>query len=581
MPNLGRRRFLAGLGATATVAPVAPLVRRPVQEGGTAAAAPFQWGVGTFDPTPSSVLLWTRLDPAAAAGRDATLTWVLARDEALTDVVGSGEVVARADAGHCATVAVDDLPDGGRWWYRFTAPDGRPSPVGRTCTLPREPARLRLAVTSCARYADGGFAVYRAVADHDVDLVVHLGDYVYEDGFSGERDHDPPRPLRTLADYRTRYAQHRLDPDLQALHARHPMVATWDDHDIAGNAWRDGAAMHDDRRDGPWGDRVAAATQAFGEWLPGRTSRADDGRVQAWRALELGTLADLVVLDTRLWGRDRQVRSSEELAADEDGRVHRELLGEDQAAFVADRLGRDGRPPWVLLANQVMLHPLRLPVPTPGLRSQLEDAGYVFVDGNAVNPDQWDGYPGARARLLDAVGDRGGVVVLTGDVHSSWAWEGPAKEGRDPRMVELVTPSVSSATFADRIPVPPDLVQLGLRTLERDLAHVELSSHGFVLVDLTEDEVVAEWWHVDPSSAGSQHFQTARSAPREPPMRLTEVFEPTGPRTGPEQPVEGAGGAGRSRSTGDDPPWPVVGVGATAAAAAVAALVAVRRRLRR
>jgi alkaline phosphatase D len=578
VPDLPRRRFLAGLGAAAAAPALPALHRAALAAPAQPDAAPFDWGVASFDPTPDSVLLWTRLDPAAGGDGPSALRWTLARDEGLTDAVATGEVLASPATGHCATAVVDGLDDGRWWFFAFTAPDGRRSAVGRTRTLPRAGQHLRLAVASCARFADGGFAAYRAIAERDVDVVVHVGDYVYTDGFAGERPHDPPHRVVTLADYRTRYAQHRADPDLQALHARHPMVTAWDDHDVAGNAWRDGAALHD-ADDGPWADRVAAATQAHEEWVPGRTARAEDGRLRAWRHLDLGDLAELVVLDTRLWGRDRAPRDPEELAAD-----GRSMLGEDQAAFVAERLGRDDRPPWLLLLNQVMLHPLRLPVPSSSLAEQVRDAGFIVTGGAAVNPDQWDGYPAAREQLLRAIGGRGGVVALTGDVHSSWAWEGPANDGGEPTMVELVTPSITSDTFAERIPVPAELVELGLRTVERDLAHVELSSHGFLLVDLTPDEVVAEWWHVDPDVAGSQQFRTARSAPLEPPMRLTEVFEPT-PDRGQEElaPPGGAapGPASGNRDDDDGPPWPAVAAGGAFAAGALAAAIAVRTRTRR
>jgi alkaline phosphatase D len=574
MPPLDRRRFLVGAGAGALTTAsglgwgVLPAKAEP-------APPPFQWGVASFDPTPTSVLLWTRVDPASGGGGDVAVSWVLARDEALADVVQEGEVRAVPGAGHCATVQVDGLADDGHWWFAFTAPGGQRSPVGRTRTLPRQAGRLRLAVASCARYADGGFAAYRAIAERDVDVVVHVGDYLYEDGLEGARPHDPPRRLTRLADYRTRYAQHRSDPDLQLLHARHPMVAVWDDHEVAGNAWRDGAASHDDASDGPWAERVRAATQAHAEWLPGRTARAPDGRVRAWRAVDLGDLAELVVLDTRLWGRDRPPRTREEVDAG-----GRSMLGDDQLAFVAERLGRPDRASWVLLANQVMLHPLELPLPAPDVTDQLVEADFIVAEGSAINPDQWDGYPEARSQLLRAMGGRGGVVVLTGDAHSAWAWEGPANDGGDPVMVELVTPSITSASFAERIPVPPEVVQIGLRALERDLAHVNLSDHGFLLVDLGLDRVVAEWWVVDPDDPASQRFDAGRSAPLEPPMRLIEVGGPTEDRTEAELAAPGAAPRDGGRPAGDDgAPWPAVGAGAaSAAAAALAAAVAVRRR---
>ncbi len=578
MSPLDRRRFLAGAGAAAA----SPLVGLGLVRGAAAqGTGPFDWGVGSFDPTADGVLLWTRARPAG--GEDAPLAWVLARDEQLTDVVATGQVLASATTDHTVTVAVDGLEPETTWWYAFTDPAGARSPVGRTRTMPaRQVERLRLGVVSCSRFASGGFAAYRALAEREVDLVVHLGDYIYEDGRGGERAHEPAETLRSLLQYRARYAQHRRDPDLQALHARHPMVAVWDDHEIASNAWRDGAPGHDPAADGPWIERLLAAGQAHEEWVPGRRSRGADGRLKAWRGLSLGPLADLVVLDTRTWGRDRQPQTAEEVGGPAPGGPSdgaRSMLGGDQAAFVARRLQDPERAPWVLLANQVMFSPLLVPVPSEALEQRIVDAGFLVVDGQAVNPDQWDGYPQARAELTFAIGGQGGVVMLTGDVHSSWAWEGPANDGGRPTMVEVVVPSVTSEPLADRLPVPATAVEAGLRSISEGLSHVEITSHGYVVVDLTEDRVQAEWWYVDPGDRSSERFGAGRTAPRSVPMHLEESEAlpdpspdpPPSPATTAPAPVPASDG-GRD--------LPLVGVGAAASAALAAAAIAIRRRRR-
>ncbi len=574
MPEIDRRRFLAAAGALG----VLPSTHRLALPGrGQAAPAPFSWGVASFDPTPDGVLLWTRAVPAD--GGPNRLTWTVAADPDLTEVVASGEVTTTDAADHCAVVTAE-LEPGRTWWYAFATADGARSPVGRTRTLPATGDRpIRLGVASCSRFASGGFAAYRALAERELDVVVHVGDYIYEDGRGGQRPHDPANPLVSVEHYRARYAQHRADPDLQALHARHPMVAVWDDHEVAGNAWRDGAAQHDDAVDGPWLDRLLAAGQAHEEWVPGRTRRgAADGRVQAWRHLSLGPSVELVVLDARTWGRDRQPRDGDELAAD--GRT---MLGADQQAFLVERLQRPARPKWVVLANQVMLHPLRVPAPTEAIGAQLEDGGLLVDGATAVNPDQWDGYAQARDELVAAAGPDGGVVVLTGDVHSSWAWDGPAAAGQPPAMVEVVTPSITSEPFADRLPVPPALVESALRQLDDDLSYVELSSHGYVIVELQADQVQAEWWHVDPADPGSQRFATARLAPRAAPMRFTEVDEP---RPDPV-PTTTPAATATTRTTlapvsdapvGDEGLDPTLAVGAAAVVAAAGGLVALRRR---
>lgn len=573
MPTpLPRRRFLAGAGAL--VAAPSAARRLSVSPRRQATSDPFAWGVGSFDPTHDSVLLWTRIRPPADAS-DVALAWEVASDEGFGDIVASGQVVAAGRHDHCVQVDVVGLPAGQILWYRFSDPAGERSPLGRTRTLAIDPERLRLGLAACARYASGGYAAYRALADREVDLVVHVGDYIYEDGNGGDRGHDPAHRCTELGDYRTRYAQYRSDPDLQHLHARHPMVTSWDDHETAGNAWRTGAVSHSDDRDGPWPARLAAASQAREEWLPGRTERGPDGRLKLWHTLSLGSLADLIVLDTRTWGRDKQATTAEELQG---GAATRELLGTDQADWLTAQLTAE-RKPWTFLANQVMFHPLQIPSLGDSLDSVFEARDYLVAGDVALNPDQWDGYEGARNEVLDAIGDGGGVVVLTGDVHSSWAWNGPSRSPNGPcGLVELVAPSITSDTFGSRIGLSSDLVESAVRLIDSELAFVELDHHGYVLVDCTADRMQGEWWFVDPSDPATQELGGAYVTPREFPMRLVRADEPTSDHPAPvastttttlPPPDSGDDGIGDLA---------VPAAGAAAAIAAVVGAVALRRR---
>lgn len=305
--------------------------------------------------------------------------------------------------------------------------------------------------------------------------------------------------MSSLRDYRTRHAQYRRDPDLQRLHQQHPVVAVWDDHDIAGNAWHGGAAEHDPANDGRWSDRRAAAMRAYLEWVPVRLPDPDDPD-RIYRTLSLGNLAQLVMLDTRMVGRDRPAKAGERVVTTlaEGGRS---LLGQEQRRWLRDELlASAGK--WSILGNQVMMAPLRALELPRVLRRCLHG---LVAGGAGVNSDQWDGYPAERRDLFECVEREQLVdlIVLSGDLHSSWA----AELTPDPRSdggvvgVEFVTPSVTAPSFAAGVTPPFPLAGALLRRLvARQNPHVcffDLEHHGYVVVDIDEERVQADWWHVE------------------------------------------------------------------------------------
>jgi len=500
-----------GPGPTAGAAPPAGTP----EAGGEPAAAVFRHGVASGDPLPDRVILWTRVEPGPEGG-DEEVEWRLARDAALTDVVASGRAPARADRDHTVKVDATGLAPATSYWYGFRA-RGQDSPPGRTRTLPMGPVdHFRLAFCSCSNIAFGYFNPYLAMAARDdLDVVLHLGDYIYEyangvygDGtpFGPDRVPRPDKECVTLADYRTRHAQYKRTQGLQAVHARHPMIAVWDDHETANDAWLGGAQNHQPLQEGEWAKRRAAAVQAWHEWLPVREQEFDPlGPPRIWRAFRVGDLAELVMLDSRLAGRDRQPESG----ADRDVILdpQRTLLGREQEAWLAGRLRQaqqDGVR-WKLLGQQVMMGQLRNP-----------DFAYR-------NPDQWDGYAAARKRLLDLlelerIED---VLVLTGDIHSSWAIEvgrDPFAEGTQGRQkalaVEFVTPAVSSPGVRERAEAESratDILERHPHILWADLWH-----RGYVTVDLTPEGAQADWWHfasVEVPSADARFARAFRVRP--------------------------------------------------------------------
>jgi alkaline phosphatase D len=485
----------------------------------------FTHAVASFEPTTTGVLLWTRVLGSTRVG------WQVATDPDLRGVVASGEADVDPDRDHTVVVDVDGLQAATTYWYRFEAAGDR-SPIGRTRTLPSDGAdRFLLATVSCSRYSEAPFGVYRAVAERDVDLVVHLGDYIYEDGSTRPRRNDPPEPAITLRDYRRRLAQVRADPDTTALHLRHPVVGIWDDHDLADNAWRDGAKHHDPDVDGPWSDRAEAAARARQEWLPARLRAADQPLV-TWRSMIVGDLAELLLLDTRLVGRDRQ--AGDEGSPDLDDPA-RSLLGDEQRSWLHERLA-DTERPWAVVASGVVVNAIELAWPRP-LRwvNSLLPNGYAVLDGRLLHDDQWDGYPAERARLVDALRRRGAAggraVLLSGDVHSSWAFTGPCDEASGTAVaVEVTTPAVSSAAMG-RAHYP------GLwRVLDREanrLPHVgwaDVTERGYATLDLTRDAAVAEWWFVHPYASDPSARTVPAAAFRSERSAWPPTFERVEPR---------------------------------------------------
>ena len=419
------------------------------------------------------------------------MRWTIAADPAFARTVASGTVRTAADRDFTVKVDAGGLEQATTYYYRFEAGRER-SPIGRTRTLPGDGVeRLRLAVVSCSNYPYGFFNVYgRVAARADLDAVLHLGDYIYEFENGRYGDGTPlnrvPRPVgETIAldDYRARYAIYRTDPDLQEAHRQHPFITVWDDHELANNAWRDGAGNHQPGVEGDWHTRRAAAWRAYLEWMPVREST--DFLPRLYRTFRFGALADLVMLDARSL-RDEQV-AVDNVTAIADPR--RTMLGAAQEAWLADQLRESQRSQtvWRLLGQQVMF------------------ARMTPVGQKVRNADSWDGYQGPRERVLDLLDQQRikDVVVLTGDVHSSWAmdvprsaWDGyTARSGEGSLAVEVTTPAISS---------PPIFGSDGqgreraaaLRVMLPHLKFMDGENRGYVLLDVTRERAHMDYFFV-------------------------------------------------------------------------------------
>lgn len=469
----------------------------------------FQHGLASGDPLPDGVVLWTRVTPTPDAtpgsgrGDDVEVLWDVAADESFDDLVDTGRATTGPDRDHTVKLDIRGLDPATTYWYRFRL--GPDEVVGRTATAPAAAAdveRLRLAVVCCANWQAGHFSAYRHLLDHDPDVVVHLGDYLYEyepgkyaygPDWDDVREHDPPWETVSLADYRRRHAQYKTDPDLALLHASVPMIATWDDHEVADGWFPGGAFEHQPGQEGRWETRRDAALHAYDEWMPVRlsgTAETGDG-TRITRRFSFGTLAELSMLDLR-GQRDERVEPGDP-ALDDDART---ILG-DQAGWLADGLAASTAR-WKLVGNPVMIAPMLMPPRPRGEELALKATTDPMTWGAAEpNTDTWDGYPRERRRLLERLADAevDDVVFLSGDVHTAWANE-VELDGR-PVATEVVCSSVTSNNVDDFMGTRSRTVSLAMEeAIMRTNPHVRfvnLDDHGFCVLDLTADRVRAEW----------------------------------------------------------------------------------------
>jgi alkaline phosphatase D len=485
------------------------------------AATGFTHDVASGEPGQDRVMLWTRYVPAA--GGSGSLHWEVASSDDFARVVASGETTASAERDWCVKPVVRGLAPGAWYYYRFTDASGRRSPVGRTRTLPDGGVdKFTLGVFSCANLPFGYFNAYgHAAARRDIDLMVHLGDYIYEypvgtyptaqQAVPG-RLIEPQTETIALADYRLRYACYRADPELQRLHRMFPMIMMWDDHESANDSWRDGAQNHQPDTEGPWQVRKAAAMQAYREWMP----VSDEN----WTSYRVGDLADLFRPETRLIGRDRQLDPAA-LARESPDRIRvltefrdgpwqdpaRSMLGVEQERWLADGFRRStgDAVKWQVLCQQVNMGSrnyspeiaaLAGPPQSDAARLGAEIALAASQAGLPLNFDTWDGYPAARSRLLGSARDAGAdLIVLSGDSHNAWVFE--LDHLGQSAGVDFGGTSVSSPGVEGRLTGDPAGVARAYMAGSRQLKWAETSRRGYLTLELTPARASGEYVFMD------------------------------------------------------------------------------------
>ena len=510
----------------------------------------FEHGVASEDPLQDRVILWTRLTPNDSSAR-LQVTWEIALDDQFKQIIKTDKVTTAKAQDFTVKVDATNLKPDQRYFYRFSF-GNKFSPVGQTKTLPINPTKVSFAVCSCANYPAGYFYVYREMAKQDVDLVIHLGDYIYEYGQGGYATEDAVKLGRTLAadnnqeiikldDYRKRYALYRKDKDLQTLHHRHPFIVIWDDHELANDTWRDGAENHQ-ANEGSFLDRKLAALQAYFEWMPIRPISAND-HLNIYRQFDFGTLVQLTMLDTRILARDKQLEYTDYITASgmdfqrfqtDLTNQNRTLMGYTQREWLQQKLAQS-KATWNVLGQQVLMGKILIPaellVPLSAVLSgnatqevlnqintmimELVQLKMRVLQGDPTltaiekarlttvapyNLDAWDGYYVEREILyntLKALNKK--VVVLAGDTHNAWSSELYSQAG-DFVGVELATSSVSSPGIEKYLNIPVEQLQqfeMAFTTLIDELDYTNLNQRGYLNVSFTATQVQADWIYVD------------------------------------------------------------------------------------
>ncbi|EHD0104643.1 alkaline phosphatase D family protein [Vibrio parahaemolyticus] len=545
--SLSRRDFMKVVSSTA----VATGLIGCGSDDNESVAVSFVHGVASGDPTQTQVIIWTRVTTAASY---VDVSWQVASDMEFSNVVQSG--VFTTDTGRDFTVKVDvqNLNANSQYYYRFMVGEMM-SEVGQTQTLPEDGVeKASMAVVSCANYPAGYFHVYREILNqHEqspFDVVLHLGDYIYEYGAGGYASEDAAALGRepskgteciTLDDYRKRYAQYRQDADLQALHAKLPMIAVWDDHELANDTWKNGAENHQDD-EGRFIDRRAAAAAAWTEWLPVRENTISNMLI--YRQFSFGNLVNLMMLDTRLVGRDKPLDyfslSAPTMEAigglvAQSRSADRELLGTEQLAWLMNEFNtHDAK--WNVLGQQVLMSRMELPssvmtamfqlfTSTEEKKTEALLAVNTAIKGYLADPsadpislpynlDAWDGYYVEREKVYQlAKASSGNFVCLAGDTHNAWASE--LKDvSNNPIGVEFATSSVSSPGLEEYLALDPVAIaqmEYTLPHLVSELQWADIKQRGFMRVTFTADAAQSTWYLV--STIKDKKYQvTTKSA---------------------------------------------------------------------
>ena len=494
----------------------------------------FNHGVASGDPSSDQVILWTRVTPEQPGPIKVILEVSSSSDFNNIAFTKSLKTSSLSDYTVKYDLSIQDIFQSGEtFYYRFKAGTAI-SESGKTKTLALNINKVKIGVFSCSNFPAGFFNAYQAAAEkNDLDLWLHLGDYLYEYPMGGYATSNAkklgrvPSPLHeiiTLADYRERHAQYKLDHGSKALHRNAPMIAVWDDHEFSNDTWKKGAKNHAiDGSEGDFYARRSAAIKAYHEWMP---IREQQNKRKIFREFKIGKLIQLLMLDTRQYERDKQIQPKDYLSDSgfnqasfysDLNSLDRKLLGKEQLAWIEEKMTAEDFK-WTVMGQQVLMTKLKFPdlskmlkkedVPT-FLKPYLKFLGL----GIPSNLDAWDGYPAERNkfyRLMQKLNKN--FISLAGDTHNSWVANLTNDEGTKVG-IELGAPSVTSPGITDVLKIDKKRFVEEIVDINPELDWMDPSQRGYLSLDFSEDELIAtfnfikELEKIDPSISSAHGFK--------------------------------------------------------------------------
>ena len=477
----------------------------------------FNHGVASGDPLEDRVILWTRVTPHKAGPLEAILE--ISENKNFSKIVYSKKLQTSSLSDY--TIKYDFLAkqycdsDNG-FFYRFKAGNSI-SEIGKSKTFSKDTLSAKIGVFSCSNFPAGYFNAYQAAAEKkDLDLWLHLGDYLYEYPMGGYatdnaktlgRTPSPAHEMITLSDYRQRHAQYKLDQGSKALHKHAPLIAVWDDHEFSNDAWKRGAENHsEDGSEGDFFARRSAAIKAYYEWIP---IREQHNKRRIFREFKIGKLIHLIMLDTRQYGRDKQLQPKDYFSKSGFNQAkfyndlnseNRELLGAEQLSWIENSVLKSNSP-WTIFGQQVLMAKLKFPDLSKMLKTEeIPDFLKPYLKflglGIPSNLDEWDGYPAARNNLYQLMKSaKKEFISLAGDTHNSWVSELENQSGRKVG-IELGTPSVTSPGITDVLNLDEDKFVDSIVKINKELQWMDPSNRGYLFLDCLEDKIIASFNYI-------------------------------------------------------------------------------------